>query len=70
MTREPIFEGSFRDASAGAVLECGVCWWQYRPEVGDPEHGVQPGTPFSALPEDWRCPECQAPKMKFMVTCE
>ena len=68
MNAQPIFEGSFRDAPPDAVLECGVCWWRYEPEWGDAEHGIAPGTAFSALPETWSCPQCQAPKHKFMVT--
>ena len=37
---------------------CSVCGYVYDPETGDPEHGVPPGTPFEALPEDWTCPLC------------
>jgi rubredoxin len=28
---------------------------------------IEPGTPFAALPEEWRCPNCDAPKSKFMA---
>jgi len=28
---------------------------------------VQPGTPFSRLPDTWRCPNCDAEKHKFLV---
>jgi rubredoxin len=27
---------------------------------------VEPGTPFAELPEDWRCPHCDAPREKFL----
>jgi rubredoxin len=37
----------------------------YDPAVGDVEHGVKPGTPFEALPENWVCPICGAPKTSF-----
>jgi len=46
-------------------LECSVCGYLYDPEFGDPEHGVQPGTPFEALPETWVCPVCGAQKDQF-----
>ncbi len=46
--------------------KCTVCGWIYDPAVGDPEHGVAPGTPFEALPDAWRCPRCKAPKSKFV----
>ena len=53
--------------AAAAQLECGICWWMYDPQVGDPLAYIPPGTPFAALPEQWRCPNCDAPKHKFMV---
>ena len=42
-----------------------VCGWTYDPEVGDPEHGVAPGTPFEDIPEDWVCPVCLLGKDAF-----
>jgi rubredoxin len=47
-------------------MECGVCWSVYDPVAGDPVWQISPGTPFSALPEDWRCPNCDAPRARFM----
>ncbi|MCC8237407.1 rubredoxin [Pinisolibacter sp. MA2-2] len=26
--------------------------------MGDPEHGVPPGTAFADIPDDWVCPNC------------
>jgi len=46
--------------------ECTVCGYIYDPEVGDLEHGVEAGTPFEELPEDWVCPICGAPKNQFV----
>ena len=37
---------------------CDACGYVYDPAVGDPAHGIAPGTPFEALPEDWTCPLC------------
>ena len=45
--------------------ECGVCGYVYDPEKGDPGNGIEPGTPFEKLPEDWSCPVCGAPKDQF-----
>ena len=45
--------------------ECTVYGYTYDPEVGDPEHGISPKTPFEKLPEDWICPICGAPKDQF-----
>ena len=36
---------------------CTVCQWVYDPEVGDPESGIEPGTAFEDIPEDWVCPQ-------------
>jgi len=44
---------------------CAVCGYVYRPEDGDPSDGIPPGTPFSDLPEDYRCPVCNAGKDYF-----
>ncbi len=49
-----------------ARMECGVCWYVYDPAQGDPVWQIPPGTPFSALPEDWRCPNCDAAPARFM----
>ncbi|MBD3171145.1 rubredoxin [Candidatus Bathyarchaeota archaeon] len=45
--------------------ECGVCGYIYDPDVGDPDAGIEPGTSFDDLPDDWECPICGAPKEEF-----
>ncbi len=44
---------------------CIICGFTYNPEEGDPSMGIQPGTPFEDLPEDYRCPICNASKEYF-----
>lgn len=44
---------------------CNLCGYVYDPAAGDPDNGVAPGTPFEAVPEDWTCPLCGAPKEEF-----
>lgn len=65
------FEGSFLGAadkiSPAAIMECKICWTPYDPSEGDDYRQVEPGTPFIALPHDWSCPNCSAPKEQFMV---
>ncbi|MFI3330705.1 MAG: rubredoxin [Rikenellaceae bacterium] len=39
-------------------FRCEACGYVYDPELGDPEAGIDPGTPFEELPEDWACPLC------------
>ncbi len=45
--------------------KCTVCGYIYDPQEGDPDQGVEPGTSFEELPEDWVCPECGASKDLF-----
>jgi len=39
---------------------CNLCGYVYDPEVGDPDNGVDAGTAFADLPEEWVCPDCGA----------
>lgn len=65
------FEGSYLGDAArlddDTRLECGICWSVYDPVVGDEVAQIPAGTPFSRLPEHWRCPNCDAEKHRFMV---
>lgn len=44
---------------------CEICGYIYDPEKGDPDSGIEPGTPFEDIPEDWSCPQCSATKSQF-----
>jgi len=48
-----------------AKYECTVCGYIYDPELGDPDSGIKPGTPFEEIPDDWVCPVCGASKDEF-----
>jgi len=48
-----------------AKYRCTVCGYIYDPEVGDPDGGIKPGTPFEEIPDDWVCPVCGAAKSEF-----
>ena len=45
--------------------KCRVCGYVYDEEIGEPDTGTPPGTPFERLPDGWRCPVCQAGKDAF-----
>jgi rubredoxin len=45
--------------------QCSVCGYIYDPEKGDPDNGVDPGTPFGKVSDDWVCPVCGATKDQF-----
>ena len=48
-----------------AKWECSVCGYIYDPQLGDPDDGVSPSTPFEKLPAEWVCPVCGAVKEEF-----
>ena len=45
--------------------KCLLCDYVYDPAIGDPDNGVEPGTPFENLPSDWVCPLCGASQEDF-----
>ena len=45
--------------------KCTACDYIYEPAKGDPEHGIEPGTSFENLPDDWVCPVCMVGKDLF-----
>ncbi|HLP62822.1 MAG TPA: rubredoxin [Candidatus Deferrimicrobium sp.] len=44
---------------------CLACDYIYDPEEGDPDNGIEPGTAFENLPDDWVCPVCGVGKDMF-----
>ena len=53
------------EALKAPKYRCTVCGYIYDPELGDPDGGIKPGTPFEELPDDWVCPVCGASKSQF-----
>ena len=44
---------------------CAVCGYEYDTERGVPGDGIDPGTPFEDVPDDFVCPVCSADKKAF-----
>lgn len=44
---------------------CQLCGYEYDPNEGDNEHGIEPDTEFDELPKLWECPVCGADKDDF-----
>lgn len=44
---------------------CEVCGYVYDETIGDPEHGITPGTRWEDVPEDYLCPLCMVGKEFF-----
>ena len=68
--RRGVFPGIYQDQEnkeetmAHAKYEC-PCGYVYDPAEGDYEHGIEPGTAFEDLPDNWVCPKCGAEKEYF-----
>lgn len=45
-------------------MKCSICGHVYDQKKGDA--GVEPGTAFSEIPSDWKCPICGAAKTEFV----
>ncbi len=45
---------------------CPACGYVYDPAIGDPDSGIQPGTRFEDIPDDWICPTCGTEKGDFV----
>ena len=44
---------------------CDVCGYIYDEAAGDPDNGIEPGTTWEALPDDFVCPLCGVGKDQF-----
>ena len=42
-----------------------VCGWEYDEAQGAPDLGIEPGTKFEDLPDDFECPLCSVGKDNF-----
>ena len=47
------------------VVNIDVIGYIYDPADGDTDNGVDPGTKFEDIPEEWVCPLCGVPKSDF-----
>ena len=53
------------------LYRCVQCGFEYDEELGWPEDGIEPGTRWDDIPDDWSCPDCGAAKADFeMVEVE
>ncbi|MFP4447171.1 MAG: rubredoxin [Bacteroidales bacterium] len=45
--------------------KCRVCGNVYDPAEGDIKGGIEPGTAFEDIPDDWKCPVCGVGKGEY-----
>lgn len=62
---DPTIKTSKKAVKVMKKYVCTVCGYVYDPEVGDPDSGIEPGTSFEDIPEDWVCPVCGISKDMF-----
>ncbi|MRT57083.1 anaerobic nitric oxide reductase flavorubredoxin [Enterobacteriaceae bacterium RIT693] len=58
-------EAKSNSANLGPCMQCSVCQWIYDPALGEPMQAVEPGTPWSEVPDSFLCPECSLGKDVF-----
>ena len=54
-----------RNKEAQMKYVCELCGYVYDSVIGDPENGIEAGTDFEDISEDWTCPLCGATKDDF-----
>lgn len=59
------FKNIFKLRGGNEMYKCLACGYEYNPEIGDPDNGIAPGTPFEDLPDTWVCPLCGVGKDMF-----
>ena len=45
--------------------KCLVCGFIYDEATGLPDEGIEPGTKWDDIPDDWMCPDCGVGKSDF-----
>ncbi len=40
------------------LFRCLVCGFEYDEAAGWPDEGIEPGTRWEDIPDDWSCPDC------------
>ena len=59
--------GATSSVGQAARYICRGCYYIYDEAAGAPQNGAAPRTPFTALPADWRCPDCGTDKSKYIA---
>jgi rubredoxin len=56
-----------KEKAAQDIHQCPECLTLYNSEYGDITQGIEKGTLFKDLPEDYCCSLCGSPKINFIV---
>ncbi len=63
--RPVLFPEPFKRRYEMSKWRCSVCGYVYDPAAGEPDEGIDAGTDFNDIPDDWVCPDCGADKSFF-----
>lgn len=58
---------SSRSRGANNRWRCTICGFIYDEALGLPEEGIQAGTAWADVPDDWTCPDCGVAKRDFSM---
>ncbi|MCX7168925.1 MAG: rubredoxin, partial [Proteobacteria bacterium] len=64
----PILAGLLKQDFLEETLDRPDGGYVYAPQRGEPHEGFAPGTPWSAIPDDWACPDCVVREKLDFVT--
>jgi rubredoxin len=65
-TAQPATQTQQDPAHEPGAWHCELCGFVYDAAEGLPAQGIAPGTPWSAIPADFQCPDCAATKHDFV----
>ncbi|WOO39766.1 FAD-dependent oxidoreductase [Rubellicoccus peritrichatus] len=63
----PVVEEMEKEVVIAKVWECALCGFIYDEEAGLPEEGIEPGTRWDDIADDWICPVCGVSKAQFKM---
>ena len=52
-------------AQAPKKWQCQICGFVYDEAEGLPDEGIDAGTAWADIPDDWACPDCGSSKSDF-----
>ncbi len=61
------YKNFYPERTGKESYECLQCRYIYNPKIGNEKAGIEPGTEFDKLPDDWVCPVCGESKDMFQL---
>lgn len=58
------------DSTEFKIYICQLCGFVYDEKLGLPGDGIQAGTRWEDIPDDWICPNCGAAKSNYRMLAQ